>query len=189
MTLSEVETLFDRRRVERVRAVALPVEWHPRQSPGDGDRVPHPDEAPVRFGKALGHGHVVGRQIPKPVEISAVRIRPMDIETVAVGARECPGDGRGPVGAARDEERRADRDGGRKPKPVQAGIPLARFGSRSVSVESGTVKSQMDEAWQAAVASPCILWAAESTGQALADQATSWRVTFTNAERGSRAVT
>ena len=123
-SLGEDETLFDRRRVERVDANALPLEWHPRQSSGDGERVPDPDEAPVRFAKALGDRHVVGRQMPKPVEISAVRIRPTDVETAAVGAHECPGDGRGPVGAARDEECRADRDAGRKPKPSHAGTSI-----------------------------------------------------------------
>ncbi len=115
VTLGEDETPFDRRRVERVHADASPVDWHPRQSPGDRERVPDPDVAPVRFANTVAVRNVVGRQMPKPVEISAVRIRPTDVETAAVGAHECPGDGRGPAGAARDEERRADRDAGRKP--------------------------------------------------------------------------
>jgi hypothetical protein len=102
--------------------------------------------------------------MPKPVEISAVRIRPTDVETAAVGAHECPGDGRGPAGAARDEECRAHCDAGRKPEPFHAGTPFGAIGSRSVSVELETVKSQVDDAWQAAVVRSHILWAAETTG-------------------------
>ena len=43
-------------------------------------------------------------------------------------------------------------------------LHVGAIGSRSVSVELGTVKSQEDEAWQPVVASPCILWAAETMG-------------------------
>lgn len=100
VTLGEDETLLDRRHVERVRAGAEPVEWLREQRPGDGERVPHPDEAPVGSVEAVLIRHVAGRQMPKPVEISAVRIRHMDVQTVAVGPLECPGDGRGPAGAA-----------------------------------------------------------------------------------------
>lgn len=131
------ETLVDRRDIERVRAGALPVEWLGRQSTGHGERVAHPDEVSVGAPQAVLVRNVAGWQVPKPVDIGAVRIRHVEVETVTIGAPEGPGDGRGPVGTAREEECRGDRDAARKPRPSHSGAPFGANGSRSASFALG----------------------------------------------------